>query len=67
MRRGNPRRAVRRDLAKMQGDDRILHQMRELMRQLDEWRDTIVEWKQQAVQVAQDHEQRIRALEAKVP
>lgn len=65
--RGNPRRAIRGELVRQRSNDRVLHDARALLIQLDEWRETIIEWRQQVVQVAQDHEQRIRALEAKVP
>jgi hypothetical protein len=61
------RQAIRNELHQLREADRLARQLAELLAQLEEWRETIVDWKAQAVAVAQDHEQRIRALEAKVP
>lgn len=67
MKQQSPRMAVRQELAQLAEAQRILARTRHLVDQIDEWRETIIAWKAQAVSVAQDHEQRIRALEVKVP
>lgn len=67
MRTRSPRIAVRNELAQLAEAERIVARLRAALEQVEAWRETIVAWKGQAVAVAQDHEQRIRALEAKVP
>lgn len=64
---GAARQAIRNELQALREADRIARRGAEIIEQLEEWRTIITTWKTQAVAKAQEHEQRIAALEAKVP